>query len=249
MHADLVQAPGEGPAFEAGEHPERLEYPEFRDTRPPPALSEDADAARVALVLPQGEVDREFGRKRPIRAAYRRAGAGHALERRERHQRQVDPSRGLRLELPAKDVQGGLRLRAQDHPARLPVQAVNARQRLPAARAGEAHEGRAGPFRPTGGHGQPARLVEGHQKIVLKKNLWKGHGDSRRLHRREPIESPRQRQRFGREKIVLRVQFRVPAGLRRGTHSGNARIQVPDRAPGARCSLPHRADEPAARVS
>jgi hypothetical protein len=99
----------------------------------------------------------------------------------------------LRLKLPAQEIEGRLALGEEDDPGGLRVQAVDGGHVLAVGDADQADERRPGLLVPgAGGDRQAARLVKGHEQVVLGQDVGKGHGGH------HPSASGAQGQRFRR---------------------------------------------------
>ena len=151
--------------------------------RPKASRTRELRQARLALpprdphppalrrVVADGEVHREPGREGAGGVPCGRGGDPDAPRLQHGDQRQVDPAHGLRLELAAQEVQGGLRLRAEDGPACVRVEPVDVSDLAAEAGPHEVHERHGRPLAPVRGHGKPARLVEGDEGLVLKEDF------------------------------------------------------------------------------
>ena len=157
---------------------EALERLEFRHADFAAAPLEHPHAAGLPFVLAQRQLDREGIRQHSGRVAHRRDHLHRPIGRQHGREGVIGLGHGLGLKLAAHKIEGRLRLRAQQEPARIGVQAVDIGDAVAIARVrmDEAHQVFARLVPAVRGHEETARFVEGDERVVLKNDRRKRHG-------------------------------------------------------------------------
>ena len=162
-----MRAPRERPALDPREAPKILQHAKLRHARLATPPFENPHPPRLAFIFTERLIHRELRGQRPVRPAHRLHDFHRPLRRQHHHEREINFADRLRLELPAQEIQRHLRLRAEQHSARVRIEPMDVGHTVAELRMHEPHQILPLLVPTIGRNQQPARFVERDERLVF----------------------------------------------------------------------------------